>query len=81
MSNKNSNENNVKNNVENNVSNNTVEYIKEVLGATVIATSMIPQKDKADILMEQCVIDGKYKFVIISSNDNGNNTTDTVIVC
>lgn len=76
-----SNNNSSKDNVKNNVSNNTVEYIKNVLGATVIATSMIPQKDGADIIMEQCVIDGKHKFVIISSNDDNDKNNDTVIVC
>lgn len=49
---------------------NIAEYIKEKLGATVIATSLIPQDNGSDIVMERCEIDGSIQFVIIHDADN-----------
>lgn len=55
---------------------NTAEYIKEKLGATVIATSLIPQDNGSDIVMEQCEIDDKYKLVLVYDDND-----KAVIVC
>lgn len=49
---------------------NIAEYIKEKLGATVIATSLIPQDNGSDIVMERCEINGSIQFVIIHEADN-----------
>lgn len=49
---------------------NIAEYIKEKLGATVIATSLIPQDNGEDIVMERCEIDGSIHIVIIHEADN-----------
>ena len=49
---------------------NIAKYIKEKLGATVIATSLIPQDNGSDIVMERCEINGSIQFVIIHEADN-----------
>ena len=54
---------------------NIAEYIKERLGATVIATSLIPQDNGSDIVMERCEIEGEYKFVLVYDDDKA------VVVC
>lgn len=56
---------------------NTAEFIKEKLGATVIETSLVPQENGTNIVLERCVIDEKYRFVLISDEE----TDKAVVVC
>lgn len=59
---------------------NTAEYIKDKLDAKVIETSLVPQKNGSDIVMERCEIDGKYRVVLVYDSDE---VTDekAVIIC
>lgn len=52
---------------------NAAEYIKERLNATVLETSLVPQDNGTNIVMERCEI-GNYKIVLISDE------TDNAVV-
>ena len=50
---------------------NTADYIKNKLGAKVAETSLIPQENGENIVMEKCIVDGDYKVLIVyETGDN-----------
>ena len=49
----------------------TADYIKNKLGAKVVETSLIPQENGENIVMERCIVDGNYRVLIVyETGDN-----------
>ena len=49
----------------------TASYIKEKLGARILETSLIPQENGEQIVIEKCIVDGDYKVLIVyETGDN-----------
>ncbi len=54
---------------------NTAEFIKQKLHVKTIETSIVPQKNGNDIVMERCELEGKYKIVLVYDDDKA------VVIC